>query len=390
MEEKQMTRSKFSLLVVGALIASLIPLSAANAAAPPAQTRTLPSSDTMYSISCPNSGDSAPGQLASVNTTTSALTNIGSGTTDSHAQAPNNCAEAATYNPVTDTVYWTTPEPGSGDSVSYLFSMNYRTGASTFISELTASVANGGDINGKIYQWGLATDSRDGKMYSLYADISQTQMYVGQVNVASGELTNISAIASPFSGYFLQERPYADFAFNPTNSVFYVVAQDKSSRDSTYHLYTLDPSSGAVADLGSSAFTFETQMMDGLSIDSNGTLWGLNGIVQSATISGWATPGDYQVAPTGATHQTYVSFIVSQQTNNAAAVAAAAAAAAAEAQKQREITELLSVIPAIAGLALNLIDVTNSLLFKQKCVKGKSTKYVKYGAKCPTGYKKKK
>ena len=66
---------------------------------------------------------------------------------------------------------------------------------------------------------------------------------------------------------------------------------------------------------------------------------------------------------------------------------AAAQAAAAEAQKQRELTEILSVIPSIAGLALNLNDLSNSLLLKQVCVKSKSAKFVKYKATCPKGYK---
>ncbi len=69
--------------------------------------------------------------------------------------------------------------------------------------------------------------------------------------------------------------------------------------------------------------------------------------------------------------------------------AAAAAAAAEAARKQRELTELLSVIPSIAGLALSIGDLTNSLLLT-KCVKGKTVKNVKKGAKCPKGYKKKK
>jgi uncharacterized delta-60 repeat protein len=69
--------------------------------------------------------------------------------------------------------------------------------------------------------------------------------------------------------------------------------------------------------------------------------------------------------------------------------AAAAAAAAEAARKQRELTELLSIIPSIAGLALSIGDLTNSLLLT-KCVKGKTVKNVKKGAKCPKGYKKKK
>jgi nucleoid-associated protein YgaU len=74
-----------------------------------------------------------------------------------------------------------------------------------------------------------------------------------------------------------------------------------------------------------------------------------------------------------------------------AAAAEAARVAAAEAgKKQKELTEILSLIPSIAGLALDVGDLTNSLLLKQKCVKGKTIKYVKKGAKCPKGYVKKK
>lgn len=73
----------------------------------------------------------------------------------------------------------------------------------------------------------------------------------------------------------------------------------------------------------------------------------------------------------------------------AARVAAAAAEAAKKAKEQKELTELLSVIPSIAGLALNLGDLTNSVL-TTKCVKGKTVKYVKKGAKCPKGFAKRK
>ena len=73
----------------------------------------------------------------------------------------------------------------------------------------------------------------------------------------------------------------------------------------------------------------------------------------------------------------------------AAEAARYAAEAAKKAKEQKELTELLSVIPSIAGLALNIGDLTNSLL-TTKCVKGKTIKNVKKGAKCPKGYVKKK
>ena len=94
---------------------------------------------------------------------------------------------------------------------------------------------------------------------------------------------------------------------------------------------------------------------------------------------------------------TLVRYVASDSAAEAARIAAAAEAAriaaAAEAAKkakeQKELTELLSVIPSIAGLALNVGDLANSLL-TTKCVKGKVIKYVYKGAKCPKGYVKKK
>ena len=78
----------------------------------------------------------------------------------------------------------------------------------------------------------------------------------------------------------------------------------------------------------------------------------------------------------------------------AARVAALNAALASDAAKraldQKQMSELISVIPSIAGLALNIGTLTDSLLLKQKCVKGKTTKLVKKGAKCPKGYVKRK
>ena len=73
----------------------------------------------------------------------------------------------------------------------------------------------------------------------------------------------------------------------------------------------------------------------------------------------------------------------------AARVAAANAEAARKAKEQKELMEILAIIPKIGGLSLSLGDVTQSLL-STKCVKGKTVKYVKKGAKCPRGFVKKK
>ena len=72
-----------------------------------------------------------------------------------------------------------------------------------------------------------------------------------------------------------------------------------------------------------------------------------------------------------------------------ARVAAANAEATRKAKEQKELTEILALIPSIGELTLSFGEITKSL-YSTKCVKGKTTKYVKSGAKCPKGYAKKK
>lgn len=53
----------------------------------------------------------------------------------------------------------------------------------------------------------------------------------------------------------------------------------------------------------------------------------------------------------------------------------------------KELSEILSLIPSIAGLSQSIAGLGNSLLLPKKCVKGKLVKNVKAGDKCPKGYK---
>jgi hypothetical protein len=73
----------------------------------------------------------------------------------------------------------------------------------------------------------------------------------------------------------------------------------------------------------------------------------------------------------------------------AAQIAAANAEAARKAKEQRELTEILALIPKIGELTLSLGETTKAL-YSTKCVKGKSTKFVKKGAKCLKGFVKRK
>ena len=133
---------------------------------------------------------------------------------------------------------------------------------------------------------------------------------------------------------------------------------------------------------------------------------------QSSTETSFRTTSGINLPVTGSSIQTAVNkkdigntFIAirsfSRLNVNDGSVAAAAAAEAArvaalnaalesEAAKraadQKEMLELLALLPHIAGIGLNIGELTNSVLTKQKCLKGKKTKYVKNGTKCPMGY----
>ena len=57
-----------------------------------------------------------------------------------------------------------------------------------------------------------------------------------------------------------------------------------------------------------------------------------------------------------------------------------------KAKQARELQELLTVLPSIGNLALEIGKLIEKMTIK-KCVKGKKVKNVKAGAKCPKGYK---
>ena len=119
---------------------------------------------------------------------------------------------------------------------------------------------------------------------------------------------------------------------------------------------------------------------------STGTLTGTPNTVAATTA--------YTITATnlsGSTTQTFTLTVSAAQPvvdNSAAQAAAQAAEAAKKAKEQKELTEILAIIPQIAELTLSLGETTKSL-YSNKCVKGKATKYVKKGAKCPKGYIKK-
>jgi hypothetical protein len=212
-------------------------------------------------------------------------------------------------------------------------------------------------------------------------------------------------------------------ALSPADAVTPVVIPGLTN-GTTYSIYLkavnaagdgIASASVSVTPLGAPVFTLsastESRTVNtaatGFTINSTGSA--IAGFAISATPSGMSfntttgaltgTPNIVALATTytitatntaGTATQTFTLTVTAApvSADNSAAQAAAQAEAARKAREQQELIDILALIPKIGELTLSLGETTKSL-YSTKCVKGKSTKFVKRGAKCPRGFARK-
>ena len=160
--------------------------------------------------------------------------------------------------------------------------------------------------------------------------------------------------------------------------------------------YTINSTGGAIA-----SYSISPAIGNGLSFSTT------TGLI-SGTPTAQASAVTYTVTATNAAGSTTATFALTVNPDPAIAAEAARVAAAAEAarvveaarvaaaaeyarkaKEQKELMDLFSVFPSLAALAINLGNLSISLL-GQKCTNGKTVKYVYTSTKCPKGYVKKK
>jgi len=145
--------------------------------------------------------------------------------------------------------------------------------------------------------------------------------------------------------------------------------------------FTINSTGGEIASFSISATP------PGMSFNtSTGALTGTPNTVASAT--------NYTITATNASGNATQTFALTVtaapvSADNSVAQAAPNAEASRKAREHKELTEILALIPKIGELTLSLGETTKSL-YSAKCVKGKSTKFVKKGGKCPKGFVRKK
>jgi hypothetical protein len=247
---------------VGAAVLGLSLTLAAPANA--AQTRALPTGETLYAIDCEDS----IGQLASFDVTTAVGTAIGTGSTDSHV----DCAADSTYDVTTGKVFW-----AAWSDNNELFSMDPATGDSTFIGTMDTLTNTVNDISALM-------SGTDGVLYAVFSSNDGNAETLGTVDKATGVITFAHTLLNGSSE--LTDRDLWSGEFNPADGTFYVINYEE--------LFSLDVTTGALTSKG---LNTGDNVWYGLTFDSNGVMWTTGqSAVASSTVDGWSTGGNQETS----------------------------------------------------------------------------------------------
>ena len=210
----------------------------------------------------------------------------------------------------------------------------------------------------------LMDNVRSANTWNAIGTLGLARIYKGEVDAT--QAANLYATTkSSYVPFFTLSSPSETRTQNTAATGFTI-----SQRSEVINTFSISPAAP-------SGMTFNT---------ATGALTGTPTVLAAAT--------DYVVSATnsaGTYTQTFnltVAGVPVVTDNNAAAETAriaAAAQAARLAKEQKELTEIMAMIPKIGELTLSLGEVTRSLM-STKCVKGKTIKNVKKGAKCPKGF----
>ena len=138
------------------------------------------------------------------------------------------------------------------------------------------------------------------------------------------------------------------------------------------------------------AFTWATPTVDSGSVAITSTTGATRVLTVTGLSPGASTTITQNTSRTGYSNGTATvsGTATARAQTTTADNSAAQAEAARKAREQQDLINILTLIPKIGELTLSLGETTKAL-YSTKCVKGKTTKFVKKGAKCPKGYVKK-
>jgi uncharacterized delta-60 repeat protein len=256
---------------------------------------------------------------------------------------------------------------------------------SVLLQDTGEIVGVGQSYNGSNYDFALVRYNADGSPDSSFGSSGKVTTAIG----TSNDVANASKLQSDGKiivvGYSqASNNDFAVLRFQSANSSA-PSAPTLNSVSTGDRKITISFTAGA--DNGAAITDYEYSLNGGSYISAGTTtspftITGLNGRANySVTLKARNSSGLSAASSSLSATTTDATLDASETAAEAARVAAA--------KQQKELLEILSLLPELGKISVN-IGETSKALTGTKCVKGKTIKYVYKGAKCPKGFVKKK